>query len=91
MAEKRSRAAKIENDEERLIHNHIRGKKREVCALIDRLLAEIGDEERIRSAPLNQISSMVGTLIDKFGSDEKGDAEGNGLLQSLLSEFKEIK
>ncbi len=74
---------------ENLITEHIRGKKKEVCEVIDRLICEIGNPDRIAAAPLNQLSSVLGTLIDKFGAGEK-DASAEGTLATLFNDFEEI-
>ena len=72
-----------------VISDYIRARKRDVCTLIDRLMAEIGNPERIASAPLNQLSSVMGTLIDKFGSGEK-DKTAEGTLASIFDDFEDV-
>ncbi len=77
-----------ENDE-MLISAYIREKKKDACRLIDAIMKEIGNPERIASAPLNQLSSVLGTLIDKFGNGEKDNLE-EGVLSSLFKDFEDV-
>lgn len=76
-------------NDEMLISDYIREKKKDVCRLIDDIMREIGNPERIASAPLNQLSSVLGTLIDKFGSGEK-DSSAEGVLSSLFKDFEDV-
>ncbi len=75
--------------DEMLISSYIREKKKDVCRLIDSIMKEIGNPERIASAPLNQLSSVLGTLIDKFGNGEKDSSE-EGVLSSLFKDFEDV-
>ena len=81
---------KREKDEDTLISEYIRARKRDVCDLIDRIILEIGNPERIANAPLNQLSSALGTLLDKFGSGEK-DGAGEGTLSTLFEDFEDVR
>ena len=76
-------------EDDNLISEYIRTRKKDVCKLIDRLMDEIGSPERISSAPLNQLSSVMGTLIDKFGSGEK-DKSAEGTLSTLFDDFEDV-
>ena len=72
-----------------LISEYIRAKKKDACRLIDSIMRELGNPERIANAPLNQLSSVMGTIIDKFGSDEKDKAK-EGSLSTLFDDFEDI-
>lgn len=87
MAKKKQTQSKDEN----IILNHINSKKGDVCRLIDELLREIGSEERISNAPLNQLASVVGTLIDKFSANEKSSSNTAGELSQIFEYFKDVK
>ena len=76
-------------DDDNLISDYIRERKKDVCVLIDRLMTEIGNPERIASAPLNQLSSVMGTLIDKFGAGEK-EKSAEGTLSTLFEDFEDV-
>lgn len=79
----------IQNFEDSLITDYIRKRKKDVCRLIDRLMTEIANPDRIASAPLNQLSSVMGTLIDKFGAGEK-DSSLEGTLSTLFDDFEDV-
>ncbi len=83
----------MENDDRRLddnlISDYIRSRKKDVCVLMDRIINEIGNPDRIASAPLNQLSSVMGTLIDKFGAGEK-DKSAEGTLATLFDDFEDV-
>ena len=73
-----------------IISEYINRKKKDACRLIDTILQEIGNPERKSSAPLNQLSSVMGTLIDKFGADEK-DKSLDGTLATLFDDFEDVR
>ena len=75
--------------EDTVISDYIRAKKHDVCLLIDRIITEIGNPERLAGAPLNQLSSVVGTLIEKFGQGEK-DKAAEGTLATLFNDFEDV-
>lgn len=54
---------------------HMDKKKNEVCALIDKLLCAIGDDEKIKAAPISQLATTMGILIDKYTAHETPAAE----------------
>ena len=76
-------------EDDNLISEYIRAKKKDACRLIDSIMKELGSHERITSAPLNQLSSVMGTIIDKFGADEK-DKSKEGTLRTLFDDFEDI-
>lgn len=75
--------------DDNLISDYIRKRKKDVCRLIDRLMVEIANPDRISAAPLNQLSSVMGTLIDKFGAGEK-DSSMEGTLSTLFDDFEDV-
>lgn len=85
------KSKKEKKGDENIILNHINSKKGDVCLLIDNLLREIGSEERISNAPLNQLASVVGTLIDKFSANEKASSSSVGELNHIFEYFKDVK
>ncbi len=76
-------------EDDSLISEYIRARKKDACRLIDSIMRELGNPERITSAPLNQLSSVMGTIIDKFGADEK-DKSKEGTLSTLFDDFEDI-
>lgn len=81
--------AKESLTEENVVSEYIKKKKKDACRLIDTIMREIGNPERISNAPLNQLSSVMGTLIDKFGADEK-DKASDGTLATLFDDFEDV-
>ncbi len=80
---------KMENtNDELVLKNYIKSKKEIVCVIADKIIAEIN--KKIEDAPLNQLSSVLGTILDKFGADEKDENE-EGLLVKVFEDFDDIK
>lgn len=72
-----------------LITSCITDNKRSACKVIENILAELSKPERIEEASVNQLTSVMATLIDKFGADEK-DGTSEGILDALFKEFEDI-
>lgn len=50
-------------------------KKQTVCGLIEKFLEAMGDEDKITAAPLNQLATTMGIIIDKYTvTDRNGQA-----------------
>ena len=62
-------------------------KNSEICNIIDTYLSVLSDSERISAAPLNQIASALGTVIDKFTKNAQGN-DDNGKMEKLISALK---
>ena len=62
-------------------------KNAEICNIIDTYLAVLSDSERISGAPLNQIASALGTVIDKFTKNAAAN-DDNGKMEKLISALK---
>lgn len=69
---------------------HIQGNTRAVCELIDQYLDIMSDPERLEKAPLNQIASSLGVLIDKFSKNTVKEKE-NTELDKVLEAVREIE
>lgn len=68
-------------------------KKKDVCDLIDALLKEMRDGEKIKATPLNQLATTMGILIDKFTANEVSRAnatEENNLARAIADAAKHI-
>ena len=46
-------------------------------------------DKKIQDAPLNQLASVLGTLLDKFGGDEK-DETAEGTLDKVFEDFEDV-
>ena len=62
-------------------------KNAEICDIIDTYLSVLSDSERISAAPLNQIASALGTVIDKFTKNAQ-NSDDNGKMEKLISALK---
>ncbi len=69
------------------VRKYILSKKKKICELADKILEEM--DEKIEDAPLNQLASVLGTLLDKFGSDEK-DENSEGILSKVFEDFEDV-
>lgn len=61
-------------------------KKQTVCDLIDKLLAAMGDEDKIAATPLNQLATAMGIVIDKYTAGETpktADTAANNLFEAI--------
>ena len=68
------------------------GKKKDVCDILDKLLAAVKDEEKIKRTPLNQLATTIGILIDKFTAAEQPQPETDSrssLLDAIINSTKE--
>ena len=84
-----ARRKKADKDET-VIADYIKSKKKDACMLVDRIMKELADEERISAAPVNQLSSVMGTLLDKFGAGEK-EKSAEGTLAEIFGDFEDVK
>ena len=76
------------NEDELVVKKYIRGKKKKICKIADKIIKEI--DKKIEDAPINQLSSALGTILDKFGADEKNESE-EGLIAKVFEDFEDIK
>lgn len=81
---------KKKDSHDTVVADYIKSKKKAACKLVDRIMKELGDEERITSAPVNQLSSVMGTLLDKFGAGEKEKAS-EGTLAEIFEDFEDVR
>ena len=79
---------KQEDVESADVATYMDSKAEVVCKLIDDYLAELIDRERLEGAPLNQIASAMGVVIDKFIKNGRTKNE-NGLVYGLIRGLRE--
>lgn len=72
------------------ISKYVKTRKKAVCGIIDSIMEQFKSPERIEGAPLNQLSSVMGTLLDKFGADEKEKAS-DGALAEIFADFDDVR
>lgn len=69
------------------LQQYIGESQSELCKIADMYLDELSNREKLEGAPLNQIASALGTLIEKFTKNFGGEPD-NGMLEQLISELK---
>lgn len=65
------------------ILSHMETKKEMVTQLIDRYLEELLDEEKIKRATLNQLTTALGTVIDKWAPRDGNSSLVEGNMKAL--------
>ena len=58
-----------------------------LCDIVDMYLGELSSREKLENAPINQIASALGVIIEKF-TKNAADQEDNGMLEELISGLK---
>ena len=66
---------------------HIEELQGKLCDVVDMYLSELSSREKLENAPINQIASALGVLIEKF-TKNSADSGDNGMLEELISELK---
>lgn len=62
-------------------------KKNDVCALIDKLLAAMANDEKLAAATVNQLATAMGIVIDKYTANEAlktSDTKENNLFEAIM-------
>lgn len=66
-----------------------------MCHIIDKLLCEIQNDDKIKATPLNQIATTLGIVIDKFTLTEtkapSGHTVENNLADAIQSAAEKIE
>ena len=68
-------------------------KKNDVCGLIDKLLAAMGDEDKLAAATVNQLATAMGIVIDKYTANEaikSSDAKETNFFEAIRTAGKEV-
>lgn len=68
-------------------------KKNDVCGLIDKLLAAMGDEDKLAAATVNQLATAMGIVIDKYTANEaikSSDAKETNFFETIHAAGKEV-
>lgn len=76
------------NDDDLILKKYIKSKKEIVCTIADKIIDEIN--KKIEEAPINQLSSVLGTILDKFGADEKAE-NSEGILTKVFEDFEDVR
>lgn len=68
-------------------------KKNDVCGLIDKLLAAMGDEDKLAAATVNQLATAMGIVIDKYTANEAikpSDTKETNFFEAIRSAGEEV-
>lgn len=68
-------------------------KKNDVCGLLDKLLAAMGDEDKLAAATVNQLATAMGIVIDKYTANEaikSSDAKETNFFEAIRAAGKEV-
>ena len=68
-------------------------KKNDVCGLIDKLLAVMGDEDKLAAATVNQLATAMGIVIDKYTANEAikpSDTKETNFFEAIHAAGKEV-
>jgi hypothetical protein len=76
------------NEDDLILKNYIKSKREVVCSIADKIIDEIN--KKIEDAPINQLSSVLGTILDKFGADEKEET-AEGILAKVFEDFEDVR
>lgn len=69
------------------LHSYIEEIQGEVCNIVGMYLGELKNREKLEGAPIHQIASAVGTILEKF-TKHIGQPADNGMLEELISALK---
>lgn len=69
------------------LKGYIENVQGDLCKIVDIYLSELSNPEKIEGAPINQIASALGTIIEKF-TKNSGSEPDNGMLEQLIADLK---
>lgn len=79
---------KSDDDDENDIDKYMEKKRKDALDFIGKCLDTMASDEKLGNAPINQIASAMGVVMDKFAKKED-DNEGN--LKEILKAVREIE
>lgn len=69
------------------ILTHMAGKKDKVCKIVDAYLDALLDEDRLERANPAQLTTAMGTVIDKFADLDEKTADGADFMREIWANF----
>lgn len=70
------------------VREHMKKQSAHVCRLLDRLLDEIGAEEKLSDAPIRELATVLGILADKYAAiGEEKESAGGGVIVLPVAEL----
>ncbi len=70
------------------IDEYMEKKRKDALDFIGKCLSTMASDEKLTNAPINQIASAMGVVMDKFTKKEK---ESTGMLDDILRAVKDIE
>ena len=70
------------------VDKYMAKKQKDALKFIGKCLDTMSSEEKLSNAPINQIASAMGIVMDKF---TKKEDENDGTLKEILKAVKEIE
>lgn len=70
------------------VDKYMAKKQKDALKFIGKCLDTMSSEEKLSNAPINQIASAMGIVMDKF---TKKEDENDGALKEILKAVKEIE
>lgn len=85
------KVAEKKEENTRVVLSYMDSHKRDVCTLIGALLKELKKPERLAAAPLRELATTMGILIDKFTANELSKPDStvsNNLFEAIKGSVK---
>ena len=77
----------MNKDEQANLRRYIDEIQGELCGLVGMYLGELKNREKLEGAPIHQVASALGTIIEKF-TKHAAQPEDNGILEELICALK---
>lgn len=74
------------NDEKNL-RGYIEEIQGKMCRIVDMYLSELSNREKLENAPINQVASALGVIIEKFTKNTASERD-DGRLEELILGLK---
>lgn len=58
-----------------------------MCKIVDMYLRELSNREKLENAPINQIASALGVIIEKF-TKNADTSRDDGMIEELINGLK---
>ena len=58
-----------------------------MCKIVDMYLRELSNREKLENAPINQIASALGVIIEKFTKNADASRD-DGMIEELINGLK---
>lgn len=69
------------------LRSYIEVLQEELCSIVDMYLKELSNRDKLENAPINQVASALGVIIEKFTKNTH-QQQDNGMLEELIRGLK---